>query len=985
MAPKPSQETNQDREQDYNHTLHRLSALQCGWDSLLTIESVPLVSRLLDELELAAELRDTLREEKKASDRARWHAESQLEPLRKEILYLTQENNQLHVDIIHAADEKDRVEIEERKKRRLLEEQIEALKMIGFAQGQGDVKADSLPQKSEELKKVEELEEEIEQLSKKVEHRENEITRLNAALEERCVENMEYLNSKSSAVTRSTRVEQLETLVEYLQDRVMDLEENVGRLKREKEMLASTYGTDRARLVEQVNAESRKKLGKNLCEVEKLTRRFQSALLDRAKDGETDDTEGNSNQRTMTTEELEEHVAMIQKSLERTNEQIREDFEQLKAENSRLRLALVEARSELDRPQSISPQNTTSPRPGQSPTSSHDDSRPSHDSQLQVLESQQRLITDQLRMLGEKLSHIAGTPKDSVRDTLRRETTEKVEGLGSSQQYRELISLLRQFEFHIDNIEEEMRSIEVERENLKLLYSQMHEELMGLYKDRTRYGNGNKTEDKKEEEETRQAISRLERRCEELNEELRYREERIRGLERKQYGSESNTDKREEQELAGLLAQVTADRDSLKASLRESDAQVNHLRAQVTSYIRECERLDTELTRVMAERDRLASELRISMDRHKECELREQDKVEEIRRLKETARKMERESGEQLRERRIAQLQRALDDCALEIGRVKEEKQFFEQQCRDLKKSLASAEKELQQTEEEHIRLQSELKNARDMLFTLDGTRNELQIQLRDVSVENERLTATLRELERDKQDALHQMQVERSRSDRLERVVADLRAHAFQNMVTRERVLTSRAALEEKMQGLTRDGEMAIRALKEELREVQEEARRLRTRVESLQRDMMVKDTELAELQVERRKLVERMKRYEDQFERGSRVESFVSQFKEEDGRRKFAGLGEGLTLDGRILAELEETRRKLQRYESRLERMEPALFKSRLRQQPETDIASPPESEKRQWERREKEEKRFMEGMVQVDWDLKDMAVREKGTRSV
>ncbi|RUS21980.1 hypothetical protein BC937DRAFT_90740 [Endogone sp. FLAS-F59071] len=135
-----------------------------------------------------------------------------------------------------------------------------------------------------------------------------------------------------------------------------------------------------------------------------------------------------------------------------------------------------------------------------------------------------------------------------------------------------------------------------------------------------------------------------------------------------------------------------------------------------------------------------------------------------------------------------------------------------------LTKTLATVETELKETSGDRAKLLREIKSTRELAQALDRSKDELQNQVRLLSVENEKLQSALRDVHRDREDATNELRV--------------------------EQLLSSKAALEHQLQTATRQQAESDEAIVEELAIMKEDNRLLTRRVNQLQHEITLKET---------------------------------------------------------------------------------------------------------------------------------------------
>ncbi|CAI2200385.1 8769_t:CDS:2, partial [Funneliformis geosporum] len=137
----------------YHQLQQQLATLD--YNETFTSESILFIQKLLEDLVITAENCQLLKSEYQKVEREKWEIQCQAEPLRRTLVALTKENNQLHIDLIHAADIHDKEDVKTKNILRKYEREISELK---FLNSQYKLRVQQLESKFEsERKKIEEL------------------------------------------------------------------------------------------------------------------------------------------------------------------------------------------------------------------------------------------------------------------------------------------------------------------------------------------------------------------------------------------------------------------------------------------------------------------------------------------------------------------------------------------------------------------------------------------------------------------------------------------------------------------------------------------------------------------------------------------------------------------------------------------------------------------------------------------------------------
>ncbi|CAG8547776.1 3934_t:CDS:2 [Funneliformis mosseae] len=137
----------------YDQLQQQLTTL--GYNETFTSESISLIQKLLDDFLVIEEKCQLLKSQYQKVEREKWELQCQTEPLRRTLVSLTKENNQLRVELIHAADTHDKEHVKTNNLIRKYEREISELKFLNL---QYKLRAQQLESKFEsERKKIEEL------------------------------------------------------------------------------------------------------------------------------------------------------------------------------------------------------------------------------------------------------------------------------------------------------------------------------------------------------------------------------------------------------------------------------------------------------------------------------------------------------------------------------------------------------------------------------------------------------------------------------------------------------------------------------------------------------------------------------------------------------------------------------------------------------------------------------------------------------------
>ncbi|KAJ3300836.1 hypothetical protein HK104_000030 [Borealophlyctis nickersoniae] len=345
---------------------------------------------------------------------------------------------------------------------------------------------------------------------------------------------------------------------------------------------------------------------------------------------------------------------------------------------------------------------------------------------------------------------------------------------------------------------------------------------------------------------------------------------------------------KENQILNGELAELASDRERYKAELAECERQVQYLDELIRTKEQEREHLVASYRKLAGEHERLDVTLRTFTEESNTM------RMEVV-----------------LRDKRVQQLQKALDDAGVELTQSRIDLGAYEKQCNS--KSLRLARFHFKT---DKARLLREIAAARDLSLSVERTKDDLQKRLTAVTVDNESMHATLRKLETDCEALNAQMRAEKLKAERLEHLVAIERTRKIQTEKGVKEMRESQGTLEEQLQALNHQQKLTIQSMTRDLKASHEEARALKIRIEGLEKtlrdqkdalmqsedlcgDLRREVADLKELLANKERIVEDLMRLGGEVHTGPKSD-----------------------LEQRILDELESTKRQLRKYEEQIER---------------------------------------------------------------
>ena len=106
-----------------------------------------------------------------------------------------------------------------------------------------------------------------------------------------------------------------------------------------------------------------------------------------------------------------------------------------------------------------------------------------------------------------------------------------------------------------------------------------------------------------------------------------------------------------------------------------------------------------------------------------------------------------------MRDKRVVQLQRSVDETTSEASRLRSDMGMMEKQCSSLSRSLSSSERQVKQLEADKTRFSRDINAARDLSVTIDRSKEELHRQVANLAIECEQNKRNLLLVESEKDD----------------------------------------------------------------------------------------------------------------------------------------------------------------------------------------------------------------------------------------
>ncbi|KAJ3035122.1 hypothetical protein HDV00_004293 [Rhizophlyctis rosea] len=405
----------------------------------------------------------------------------------------------------------------------------------------------------------------------------------------------------------------------------------------------------------------------------------------------------------------------------------------------------------------------------------------------------------------------------------------------------------------------------------------------------------------------------------------------------------------EDRELAGLKRQhenAVAEKQKWEEEARRLEAASKDTISDLEAVTRESGRLNAELSQLATERDGLKAEFH-------DCQLRVQY-LEDLNRSKDrdhnhllsqyrrlageheklelTLRTFSQESNVMkvegaVRDKRVAQLEQTVDQLEAELENAREQGSNMEREIQKLRHTIETYERRAAGLEADKARLVRELESARDACLSIERSRDELQRRCNGLLVEYEQLQAMVQKLDAEREGLDAAVGAERLKRERLEHLIAVERTRKIQTERGVLDIQQAKGNLEAQLRTLNEQQAITIQSLTEELKAAKEEARALRMRVESL--ELKCRDTQSALIRAEQKckELQRNVVELNDQVENKGKILDDVLRNEKQETTQSSIWNTE---LEGKVLAELANTKRQLRKYEAKLEQRKAHITKS-------------------------------------------------------
>ncbi|KAJ3089136.1 hypothetical protein HK102_007124 [Quaeritorhiza haematococci] len=334
--------------------------------------------------------------------------------------------------------------------------------------------------------------------------------------------------------------------------------------------------------------------------------------------------------------------------------------------------------------------------------------------------------------------------------------------------------------------------------------------------------------------------------------------------------SDMNAVTKENHILTSELTQVSSDRDRLKSELEECEKHIRFLEGAVEAKETERDQIMMTYRKLISEHEKLELQMRTSSEEGSNM------RMEVI-----------------MRDKRVQQLQKAVDELASELTNYKIDINAFEKQCSNLTRLLATSERTVAHLESEKSRMAREITAARDLAMTIEHAKDDMHKQLTAVAIENEHLMSNARKLETD-----------------VEALSNELRAEDMHN---------ARGNLEEQLQHLNQQQAASIQSLKQQLTSTQDECRVQKARIEALERSLVEQRKALSTSQEEVDRLQNELVELKAQLQNKEQIIKDILEIKADNEDNIAMGKTD---LERRILSELANTKRQLRKYEAQIAR---------------------------------------------------------------
>jgi chromosome segregation ATPase len=340
---------------------------------------------------------------------------------------------------------------------------------------------------------------------------------------------------------------------------------------------------------------------------------------------------------------------------------------------------------------------------------------------------------------------------------------------------------------------------------------------------------------------------------------------------------------RENQVLNGEMQQVCSLRDQLQSEVQECDRQITQLNEFVRGKDEEKHQLLVNYRKLIGEHERLDIQYRTQ--------------IEEV-------------SGLRLeivsRDKRIQALETQMDVLNSEMNKYKIDVTAHEKQHGTLSRALATCERHIKQLETEKQRMLREVQSAREVVHTVDRSKDGLQAQLVQMSVEHEKLSQQVNQLLVEREALEKRVQTEQLKSERFEMLLNTERTKQIQHEKSQMGIQMSRTMLEQQVVQLQEEQQYALSTTKLQLEESKKQTELFRTRVTELETLVSEQNTELVRTRQALQDQQEKLDRLDTELQEKRRV------------IQELVHTSDSVSM--KILKEMEETQRQYQETSERL-----------------------------------------------------------------
>ncbi|KAI8809575.1 hypothetical protein BJ742DRAFT_771051 [Cladochytrium replicatum] len=334
-------------------------------------------------------------------------------------------------------------------------------------------------------------------------------------------------------------------------------------------------------------------------------------------------------------------------------------------------------------------------------------------------------------------------------------------------------------------------------------------------------------------------------------------------------GHHLNEQDREVLQLRRQVDMLVGERDQLSSAVERYASETKAVSADVAALTREGQVLNSELTEAVNQRDRFRAELDecerhmqlleevvISKDRERDQLMGSYRKlIAEHEKLDFIVRTSSEESTNMrteviMRDKRLQELQSAMEDCQSQISQYKIDISAFERQNNNLTRALATSERAVRHLEADKGRLVREIGAVRDLAHSLEKAKEEVTRQFTATTVEVEKLQNAIRKLDGDNSALGNQLRAEKLKTDRLEHLIAIERTRKMETERVARDAQHNLLSKDDKFELLAKERDEEFGTLVKQLEEVTARCKILEERTRELERCLSARDSDLALLQ---------------------------------------------------------------------------------------------------------------------------------------